>query len=99
MNDNVDVIEPIDSVEIPLEERQTTPYLTKYERARILGARALQLSMNAPAMINVKPGVTDPLEIAEMELAAKPPKIPMIIRRYLPDRSYEDWKLSELNID
>lgn len=28
---------------IPKEERQTTPYMTKYEKARILGTRALQI--------------------------------------------------------
>jgi len=33
--------------------RKTTPYLTKYEKARILGARALQLSMNAPVMVEL----------------------------------------------
>lgn len=40
--------------------RKTTPYLTKYERARILGARALQISMNAPVMVTLD-GETDPL--------------------------------------
>mmetsp|Transcript_6549 Transcript_6549/g.5290 ORF Transcript_6549/g.5290 Transcript_6549/m.5290 type:complete len:92 (-) Transcript_6549:25-300(-) len=40
--------------------RKTTPYMTKYERARILGARALQISMNAPVMVELD-GETDPL--------------------------------------
>jgi DNA-directed RNA polymerase I, II, and III subunit RPABC2 len=44
----------------------------------------------------VDPGVeTDPLKIAMMELEAN--KIPIIIRRYLPDGSYEDWSASELS--
>lgn len=73
--------------------RITTRYLTKYEKARVLGTRALQLSMNAPPMVEVE-GETDPLEIAYKELRQK--KIPFIIRRYLPDKSYEDWKLEEL---
>lgn len=34
--------------------RITTRYLTKYERARVLGTRALQLSMNAPPMVDVQ---------------------------------------------
>lgn len=38
--------------------------MTKYERARILGTRALQISMNAPIMVELK-GQTDPLEIAK----------------------------------
>ncbi|KZO95917.1 RNA polymerase Rpb6 [Calocera viscosa TUFC12733] len=75
------------------KERITTPYMTKYERARILGTRALQLSMNAPALVNTE-GETDPLQIAIKELAEK--KIPLVIRRYLPDGSFEDWKVTEL---
>ncbi|CAF3701071.1 unnamed protein product, partial [Rotaria sordida] len=39
-------------------------------------------------------GETDPLQIAMRELKEK--KIPMIIRRYLPDGSYEDWSIEEL---
>jgi DNA-directed RNA polymerase I, II, and III subunit RPABC2 len=51
--------------------------------------------MNAPIM--VKPnGETDPLKIAMMELRAR--KIPIIVRRYLPDGSYEDWSIDELEI-
>lgn len=75
--------------------RITTRYLTKYEKARVLGTRALQISMNAPVMVEVGTE-TDPLEIAYKELREK--KIPFIIRRYLPDNSYEDWSLSELII-
>mmetsp|Transcript_55038 Transcript_55038/g.103139 ORF Transcript_55038/g.103139 Transcript_55038/m.103139 type:complete len:121 (+) Transcript_55038:83-445(+) len=73
--------------------RKTTPYLTKYERARILGARALQISMNAPVMVTLD-GETDPLLIAEKELIQR--VIPFVIRRFLPDNTYEDWKVSEL---
>lgn len=77
------------------KQRITTRFLTKYERARILGTRALQISMNAPIM--VKPGnETDPLKIAMMELRAR--KIPIIIRRYLPDGSHEDWRIEELEV-
>ena len=74
-------------------DRITTKYLTKYEKARVLGTRALQLSMNAPPMVEVE-GETDPLEIAYKELRQK--KIPFIVRRYLPDQSFEDWRLEEL---
>lgn len=79
------------------KERITTRYLTKYERARIIGARALQISKNAPILVEVEKGVWDPLKIAEKELQEG--KIPFIIRRYLPDGSYEDWKVSELLFD
>ena len=79
------------------KERITSTFLTKYERARILGTRALQLSKNAPPMIEPQPGETDPYTLAERELRER--KIPFIIRRYLPDQTYEDWKLSELVYD
>jgi len=76
--------------------RVTTRYMTKYERARVLGTRALQISMNAPVMVDIA-GETDPLKIAMKELRER--KIPMIIRRYLPDNSYEDWNIDELIIE
>jgi len=78
---------------IPDEKRSTTPYMTKYERARVLGTRALQISMNAPVLVDLE-GETDPLQIAIKELNQK--KIPLIVRRYLPDGWYEDWTCEEL---
>lgn len=81
---------------IPKDERTTTPYMTKYERARILGTRALQISLNAPVFVDLE-GETDPLRIAMKELAEK--KIPLVIRRYLPDGSFEDWSVEELVAD
>merc|ERR1712216_648578 len=75
--------------------RTTTKYMTKYERARVLGTRALQISMGAPVMV-VLQGETDPLDIANKELKSK--KIPLKVRRYLPDGSFEDWGVDELII-
>jgi DNA-directed RNA polymerases I, II, and III subunit RPABC2 len=49
--------------------------------------------MGAPPMVNVT-GESDPLMIAQKELMEK--KIPITIRRYLPDGSFEDWTLPEL---
>ena len=70
--------------------------MTKYEKARVLGTRALQISMNAPVFVDVS-SKTDPLDIAIAELKAG--KIPFIIRRRLPNGAYEDWKVSELIVD
>ncbi|KAJ1901082.1 DNA-directed RNA polymerases I, II, and III subunit RPABC2 [Kickxella alabastrina] len=96
-DDSAEIFLPDDNVEpTPASERITTPYMTKYERARILGARALQISMNAPVMVELD-GESDPYEIALKELRAK--KIPFVIRRYLPDQSYEDWRVTELIAD
>ena len=81
---------------MPDSERITTRFMTKYEKARILGSRALQISKNAPLMVD--PGdECDPYKLAEMELSQN--KVPFIVRRYLPDGSYEDWKASELYVD
>lgn len=67
----------------------------RYERARVLGTRALQIAMCAPIMVELE-NETDPLQIAMKELKQR--KIPIIIRRYLPDHSYEDWSIDELII-
>ncbi len=79
------------------KEKITTRFLTKYEKARIIGSRALQISKNAPIMVEPDAGEWDPLKIAEKELVER--KIPFIIRRYLPDNSYEDWRVDELIFD
>ena len=81
---------------IPVDARITSKYMTKYERARVLGTRALQISLNAPIMVEIQ-GETDPLKIAQEELRQR--KIPIIVRRYLPDGSFEDWSINELIID
>jgi len=78
------------------DKRKTLPFLTKYEKARILGARALQISMGAPLMIEIE-GETDALDIAAKELTKR--KIPITIRRYLPNGSFEDWDLDELIVE
>ena len=56
----------------------------------------MQISKNAPVLVDLGKEDMDPILIAEKELAER--KIPFIVRRYLPDHSYEDWKVSELDI-
>ncbi|KAI3420313.1 hypothetical protein GPALN_003624 [Globodera pallida] len=91
--ENVQIVDVADKV--ASSNRVTTPFMTKYERARVLGTRALQIAMGAPVMVEIE-GESDPLEIARKEL--KDQKIPIIIRRYLPDGSFEDWGIDELHI-
>jgi DNA-directed RNA polymerase subunit K len=55
------------------------PEFTRFERARILGARALQVSLGAPILLDVPPTLVDPVEIAELEFAAG--VIPITVRR------------------
>ncbi|KAL0086008.1 RNA polymerase small common phosphorylated subunit [Phycomyces blakesleeanus] len=85
---------PRDAVEN--KDKHTTPYMTKYERARILGTRALQISLNAPVMVELD-GESDPLVIAMKELREK--KIPLIVRRFMPDGTYEDWNVKDLIVE
>jgi len=71
------------------------PKLTKYERARIIGARALQLTMGASPLISIElVGSTDPLDIAEREL--KMGILPITIRRRLPTGEHQDIPLKWL---
>lgn len=70
----------------------SAPFLTKYEKARVLGTRALQISYNAPIMIDTK-GETNPLLIAEMELEQN--KLPIIIVRPMPDGTNEYFNLCQ----
>jgi DNA-directed RNA polymerase subunit K len=51
----------------------------KYERARIISARALQISMDAPILVKVPKGEYNPINIARMEL--KNDVIPITIKR------------------
>ncbi|KAH7557590.1 hypothetical protein ACOSP7_027407 [Xanthoceras sorbifolium] len=100
-NDEEVLVEPTETEEKEEQQqkeviRKTSKYMTKYERARILGTRALQISMNAPVMVELE-GETDPLEIAMKELRER--KIPFTIRRSLPDGSYEDWGVDELIVE
>ena len=70
------------------------PKLTRFERARIVGARALQVSLGAPILVELPPRVSDPMDIALAEL--KEGVLPMTIRRTLPDGSYQDISLFDL---
>jgi len=57
--------------------------LTRFERARIVGARALQISMGAPVLLDVPESIKSPIELAELELQEG--ALPISIRRALPD--------------
>jgi DNA-directed RNA polymerase subunit K/omega len=74
----------------------TIPLLTKYERARIIGMRTVQLNNGATPLVEVPDTLIDNAIIAEKELMAK--KIPFILCRPLPNGSKEYWKLEDLEI-
>ncbi len=70
------------------------PKLTRFERARIVGARALQISLGAPILAPLPDDVVDPIDIAVVELNEK--VLPMTIRRTLPEGSFQDIPLIDL---
>ena len=96
-DEDEDVID--DAVDVNLEQfyvkKTTYPYMNKYERTRTIGARATQIANGAPIMVD-RGNLTDPVLIAEKELKER--KIPIKIRRTLPDGSFEDWSVDELII-
>jgi DNA-directed RNA polymerase I, II, and III subunit RPABC2 len=75
---------------------KTIPYLTKYEKARVLGQRAKQIEYNSKPFVTVPENIVDGYVIAELELQQK--KIPFIIRRPLPNGSCEYWNIQDLEI-
>ena len=73
------------------------PWLTRYEKARVIGARALQLSLGAPPLIPVEElNLRDPISIAREELTNK--LLPMVIRRWTLSGDYQDIPLRYLEI-
>lgn len=84
--------------EIPCEKGKITigpPVLTRFEKARIMGARALQLSLGAPPFIEIPPTARTSLDIAMDELEQK--VIPIIIRRVLPNGDYQNIPIDYFN--
>lgn len=75
---------------------RTVPFMTKYEKTRILGQRAKQLNEGAPPLIKIDSTVIDGYLIAVKELEQK--KTPFIIRRPLPNGGSEYWRVQDLEI-
>ena len=69
------------------------PTLTRFEKARIMGARALQLSFGAPCFIEIPKNATTSLEIAMEELNKR--VIPIIIKRTLPNGDFQNIPLNQ----
>lgn len=78
------------------DHHQTYPFLTKYERARVLGLRITQLNKGAKPLIEYKSNIIDNHIIAEQELQKK--QIPFIVMRPLPNGKKEYWRLQDLEI-
>jgi DNA-directed RNA polymerase I, II, and III subunit RPABC2 len=78
------------------ENHRTYPFLTQYERTKIIGLRANQLSKGSVPFISVPKHITDVRDIARLELEQK--RLPYIIKRPLPNGTYEYWRLADLII-
>ena len=78
------------------ELHKTIPFLTKYERARILGVRTKQINKGSAIFVKVDKDIIDGYNIALIELEQK--KIPFIIQRPLPNGGSEYWNVSDLEI-
>jgi len=89
--------------DLPHEQKEITgkdgqivigpPLLTRFEKARIMGARALQLSLGAPVFIEITKNATTSLEIAMEELKQR--VIPIVIKRTLPNGDYQNIPLDK----
>lgn len=64
------------------------PKLTRFEKARVVGARALQIAMGAPILISPSSGVGNPIDLALAELDAG--VLPITVRRMLPNGDFQD---------
>jgi DNA-directed RNA polymerase subunit K/omega len=84
-NDNI-IVDPL---------HKTIPFLTKYEKARVLGQRAKQIETGAKPFIKVPENIIDGYIIAELELQQK--KIPFIIKRPI-NGGFEYWNIKDLEI-
>jgi DNA-directed RNA polymerase subunit K/omega len=86
-DNNGNIIDPL---------HKTLPFITKYEKTRILGERASQLNSGAKALVEVDNDIIDGYIIALKEFDEK--KIPFIIKRPLPNGAVEYWKFEDLEV-
>ena len=97
--DEIDVLSRVvrDENGVVIDElHKTLPFITRYEKARVLGERAKQINSGARSFIEVEPNMIDGYLIALEEFNQK--KIPFIVSRPLPNGGVEHWRLSDLEI-
>ena len=75
---------------------KTIPFITRYEKARILGERAKQLNSGARPLVDIEPSMIDGYLIALKEYEQK--KIPFIIKRPIPNGGIEYWRFEDLEM-
>ena len=75
---------------------RSMPFLSTFERTKILGMRTNQLAQGARPYVKVPEHITDVIDIAKLELSER--LLPFIIKRYMPDGTYEKFRLCDLII-
>ena len=87
---------PPNATESPDANHKSQPFLTQYEKTRILGFRTNQLAQGALPYVAVPAHIRNVLDIAKMELEQR--RLPFILKRPMPDGTFEYWRLSDLLI-
>lgn len=78
-----------------MDHNHELEYLTKYEKTRVIGQRATQISKGAPPLVDIT-GLDDAISIAEKELLEK--KMPLKVKRFYPNGETKEFKVSEMEI-
>jgi DNA-directed RNA polymerase I, II, and III subunit RPABC2 len=88
---------PLSSVP-PVDDKNHTsqPFLTLYEKTKIIGFRANQIAQGAAPYVSVPSFMKDVTEIARLELEKR--RLPFIIKRPMPDGTFEYWRLSDMMV-
>ena len=86
-NEQGEIIDPL---------HKSLPFITKYEKSRVIGERAKQINTGAQPLISVEPNMIDGYLIALKEFEEK--KTPFIIKRPMPNGGCEYWRLSDLEV-
>ena len=89
-NDIAEILENYDKLKANYKSK---PRLSKYEKTKILGLRAVQIKNGAKVLINVASHITDELDIANEEFKQR--KIPFILERTIGVNK-EYWKLEDM---
>ena len=76
------------------DTKKTSPFLTKFEKTKLIGIRAQMIAKGSEPVIKVPHNITDAIEIAELEFEKK--CIPLFIKRYITNTEYEIWRPEDM---
>jgi len=82
--------------EINKNDKISYPIMTKYEKTKIIGIAAQQIQSGRQPSLSIPNNLTNPLDIAEYELMNK--KTPFILKRKLPNNTFEYYSINQLTI-